>query len=253
MTTAQPPSAPAEPRRRRGRPRQNQNPDPAETRPIPANAAASEAPDPDLTDAIAAAESDSKDEATATPTWEDIAVDLCRRLAHPQFPAADLAKLRRMNPEQSEEAVFWHTLSQYALPISAIAEAKWGAVAHGIAWMTPNQHRGQPQEPEGFWPSAHNPNIPAGQALYQGGDPGRRGPAFFHESRLNRLLNASGPSLRYQFSLLCRTLGQTTQAANWRQLAGLIFSDDYNPQYAELVRRRIARNYYRSLNRGSGS
>lgn len=252
MTTAQTPSAPAEPRRR-GRPRRNQSPDAAATQPAAAAAAAAaaQAQEPDPAAELEANGAGNADQ-TAAPTWEDIAVDLCRRLAHPNFPAADLAKLRRMDPEQPEEAVFWQTLSQYALPISAIAEAKWGAVLHGIAWMTPNQRRGQPQQPEGFWPSAHNPTIPAGQAIYQGGDPGRRGPAFYNESRLNRLLNASGPSLRYQFSLLCRMLGQTTQAANWRQLAGLIFSDDYNLQYAEIIRRRIARNYYRSLNRSGG-
>ena len=192
-------------------------------------------------------------EPTAAPSWEDRAVAVALRLAHPQFPAIELARLRRLDPEQPLATAFWQLLADLELPTTRATEPKWGAIVQGIALMTPNQRRGQPQPPDGFWPSAHNPNIPFGAALYYGGDPNRQRRAFCPENRLLRLLQSHGKPLRWSVSQLCAQLGPTRQAANWRQISRLLLSDSYDRAESATIRKIIAADYYRGLNRSRRS
>ena len=187
------------------------------------------------------------------PTWEDAVVQLASRLAHPRFPAADLARLRRLTPEQPAEPLFWQLLTAVEPPPAGpAAEAKWAAIIQGLALMTPNQGRGRPTAPEGWWPAAHTPEIPAGTALARGGASRSAAPPFYAEQRLNLLLNARGPRLREIYIQACRLLGNVNQAANCRQLAGLLFTD-YPPgaptPAGKRLRQRLARDYYRELRR----
>lgn len=184
------------------------------------------------------------------PTWEDAVVAIARQLAHPRLGQTRLARLRRMDPEQPEEQLFWTLLAlPTPPPAGARLEAKWGAIIQGLALMTPNQRRGQPQPPEGWWPSAHDPNLPAGQALFLGGEPRRQGTPFYGEQRLSLLLDAHGPRLQELYIQACRLLGGAGQAANCRQLARLILTDEYDPEGSRRIRQRIARDYYRQLGR----
>lgn len=205
--------------------------------------------DPELNPENAPAAAARPPEPTAAPTWEDRAVAIAQRLAHPQFPALELAQLRRLDPEQPRAAVFWQLLADLDLPTTRPTEPKWGAIVQGIALMTPNQRRGQPQPPDGFWPSAHNPHIPFGAALYYGGDPNRQDRAFCPENRLLRLLQSHGKPLRWSVSQLCAQLGPARQAANWRQLSRLLLSDGYDRPASSAIRQAIAADYYRALNR----
>ena len=67
----------------------------------------------------------------------------------------------------------------------------------------------------------------------------------FSENRLERLLAASGDTRRRLALRAGRQLAAKGIAADWRQLAELLFSR--NPEIRETVNRRIARDYYQKV------
>ena len=79
-----------------------------------------------------------------------------------------------------------------------------------------------------------DPSKPLGQTLAE---------ARFSENRLERLLAATGETLRSLALRAARQLAAKGIATDWRQLAELLFSR--NPEIREAVNRRIARDYYR--------
>ncbi|UCF90214.1 MAG: type I-E CRISPR-associated protein Cse2/CasB [Desulfobacterales bacterium] len=81
-----------------------------------------------------------------------------------------------------------------------------------------------------------DPSKPLGQALAE---------ASFSEHRLERLLAATGETLRSLALRAARQLAAKGIATDWRQLAELLFSR--NPEIREAVNRRIARDYYRTV------
>lgn len=81
-----------------------------------------------------------------------------------------------------------------------------------------------------------DPSKPLGQALAEAG---------FSEQRLERLLAATGETLRSLSIRAARQVAAKGVAADWRQLTELLFSR--NPEIREAVNRRIARDYYRTL------
>ena len=179
----------------------------------------------------------------------DAVVGFASAMIHPSsFGRGDLAELRRMKPEAPDAAAFWRLLSSAGLldlEMRPEVERKWGLILHGIALMTPTSgddaNSGSPR------PSAHNPTVPVGLALFQGGDP-NRSRAFYSEPRLNRLLTARGPMLHTLLARTFRMLG-TNQPFNWRQMARLILDEGYGEESAEQARRRIARAYYQAKRR----
>ena len=181
--------------------------------------------------------------------WGEITVAMASRLARPDFKRGDLAELRRMDPDEPDAAAFWRLLSEYDLfSRNETLERRWALILHGIALMTPtasDDGRG-----DGPRPSAHDPTVPVGLALFQGGEPGRTR-AFYSESRLNRLLTARGPMLRALLARLFRMLASANQPFNWRQMATLILAEERDEEQAEQVRRQIARAYYQAERRAS--
>lgn len=184
-------------------------------------------------------------------SWFDIAVGFSGEMVHPVFRRGDLAELRRMKPEEPDAAIFWRLLARQGLlegqGMSRELESKWGLILHGIALMTPtveaDSDSARPRS------SAHDPTVPVGLALFQGGD-GNRTRAFYSESRLNRLLTARGPMLHTLLARTFRMLG-TDQAFNWRQMAQLILHEGYREDSAERVRHQIARAYYQAERRST--
>ena len=184
-------------------------------------------------------------------SWFDISVGFASEMARPSFKRGDLAELRRMNPEEPDAAIFWRLLASHGLlegwEMSRELERKWALIMHGIALMTPavegDGDSGAPKT------SAHNPTVPVGLALFQGGD-GSRTRAFYSESRLNRLLTARGPMLHTLLARTFRMLG-TGQPFNWREMARLILHDGYREESAERVRHQIARAYYQAERRSA--
>ena len=125
-------------------------------------------------------------------------------------------------------------------------DRKWALILHGLALMTPTGNRrenilGTP------WPSAHNPGISVGLALFVGGDPSRD-KAFYSESRLNRLLCARGPVLH---SLLARTFRMmgAGRPFDWREMSALIFQEGYDDDTVDRIRYGIARSYFQAERR----
>ena len=178
----------------------------------------------------------------------DIVVAMANQLTRPDFKRGDLAELRRMNPDEPDAATFWRLLSQYDQAGNEDRERRWGLILHGLALMTPTGN-------DDSWsdaprPTAHNPTMPVGLALFQGGDP-MRTRAFYSESRLNRLLVARGPMLRSLLARLFRMLSSVDQPFNYRQMAYLILFDEINEEQAEQVRRQIARAYYQAERRAN--
>lgn len=159
---------------------------------------------------------------------------------YPVFRRGDLADLRRMAPENPGPPAYWRLMANHhLLEYSEEVEEKWARIIQGIALMTPNSST--QEHPK----SAHNPRMPLGRALYLGGEERREIP-FYHEQRLNRLLQASGPTLKANLNTLFRTLSQHSIAFNWRDMARLILAEDYDPDASQRVRRRIARDYYQA-------
>ena len=146
--------------------------------------------------------------------------------------------------------IFWRLLARQGLldrEMSRELESKWGLILHGIALMTPTvEGNNESVRPRA---SAHDPTVPVGLALFQGGD-GSRTRAFYSESRLNRLLTARGPMLQTLLARTFRMLG-TDQAFNWRQMAQLILHEGFREDSAERVRHQIARAYYQAERRST--
>lgn len=81
-----------------------------------------------------------------------------------------------------------------------------------------------------------NPATPFGQALAE---------ARFAESRLERLLAASGDTLRALALRAARQVAAKGIACDWRTFAELLFTRDSD--YRERINTRIARDFYRTL------
>lgn len=81
-----------------------------------------------------------------------------------------------------------------------------------------------------------NPATPFGQALAE---------ARFAESRLERLLSASGDTLRALALRAARQVAAKGIACDWRTFAELLFTRDSD--YRERTNTRIARDFYRTL------
>lgn len=81
-----------------------------------------------------------------------------------------------------------------------------------------------------------NPATPLGQALAD---------ARFAESRLERLLSASGDTLRALALRAARQVASKGIACDWRTFADLLFTHD--SEYRERINTRIARDFYRTL------
>ncbi len=172
-------------------------------------------------------------------SWGDIAVTFARILASADFPRGDLAELRRMDPDVPDAAVVWRLLARYELLGNPQVENKWALILHGIALMTPTASNDEVDR------SAHDGTVSVGRAIFSGGD-NQRSSAYYSESRLNRLLTARGPILRTLLARLFRMVAAAGQPFNWREMASFILNEGYNEDAAELARRRIAREYYRT-------
>ena len=153
-----------------------------------------------------------------------------------QHDRGGFASLRRMNPDEPNEPVFWRVMAHYdQLNRGLELELKWALILHGIALMTPTQSGDGAR-------SAHDGSTPVGRALFAGnGEQGNS--AFYSESRLSRLLNARGPMLRSLLLRMFRMLGARGVNFNWREMARFILYEDH-PEWGDESRRRIARWYY---------
>lgn len=146
------------------------------------------------------------------------------------FARGDLARLRRMNPDNPNLTAFLQVMAKVGYPQDIEDEIAWALILHGIALMTPN---------------AHNSSVPVGKALFRGGDNNRQADkGFYSRNRLNKLLDARGSMRRALLARLFRMLAPVNQPFNWYEMADFILNED-DDEAAEQARRRIAREYYR--------
>ncbi len=184
------------------------------------------------------------EQSRGTRAWGDIAVSFASTVSGlAESRRGELAGLRRMNPDEPDEAAFWRLMAGEGLLGSPAVEVKWGLVLHGIALMTPTERSASSR-------SAHNGQTPVGRALFLGGDT-RRDSGFYSETRLNRLLTARGPMLRTLLTRMFRMLASANVIFNWREMANFILADEYDEEAAERARRSIARDYYQAERRSA--
>ena len=190
------------------------------------------------------------DRPTQDRPWGAIAVGLARQLAAEGFPRGDLAELRRMDPNAPDAAVFWRLMANDESLNRWLGhgeiEQKWALVLHGLALMT------RTGDHDAMSRSAHDRYAPIGEVLFYGDDRSRK-TAFYSQSRLNRLLTARGSMLRTLEARLFRMLGAKGCMFDWYQMASLILTEGHNEEWADQIRRDIARHYYRAESRAGHS
>ena len=190
------------------------------------------------------------DRPTQDRPWGEIAVGFARQLAAEGFPRGDLAELRRMDPNAPDAAVFWRLMANEESLNRWVGhdeiERKWALVLHGLALMTRTAGDNAMNR------SAHDQYAPIGEVLFYGDDRSRE-TAFYSQSRLNRLLTARGSMLRMLEARLFRMLGAKGCMFDWYQMASLILTEGHNEEWADRIRRDIARHYYWAESRASHS
>lgn len=138
------------------------------------------------------------------------------------FPTGEQAALKRMALDGPAPLAFHRFMLRHV-------DAHWQAEAWAPEWRTLICALAI-QRDGGF-----DPSKPLGQALAE---------VRFSEHRLERLLAATGETLRSLALRAARQVAAKGIAADWGQLAKLLFSRD--PERREAINRRIARDYYRT-------
>ena len=152
-----------------------------------------------------------------------------------EMDRGERAGLRRMDPENPGDIVFWRLMARDGMPREPDIR-KWGLITHGIALMAHGAGL------------AHNGRIPVGEALYRGG--GKRVP-FYSNERLSTLLLARGRSLHQLLARLFRMLANDGCSFNWREMAWFILNEGEDEGKAEEARHQIARAYYQAERRST--
>lgn len=178
-------------------------------------------------------------------TWGGIACGFATQMAGENFQRGDLAQLRRMDPAVPDTAAFWRLMANCGLLGNAVWEIKWALILHGIALMT----RTSGSEAAGR--TAHDGHMAVGQALFLGGESGRRESGYYSESRLNRLLTARGPILRTLLARMFRMMAAANQPFNWGEMTRFVLYEDYDEDRSERARRHLARAYYQAARRSA--
>ena len=154
-----------------------------------------------------------------------------------EFGPGNRARLRRMDPEAPDNALFWQLTARDGMPLNPDLR-KWGLILHGMALMAHGAG------------IAHRPNIPVGRTLYWGDG---KNPPLYSEDRLAKLLEARGQTLYRLLARLFRMLANKQCAFDWCEMAWFILNSEDNESRAEEARTKIARFYYREERRSQQS
>ncbi len=135
----------------------------------------------------------------------------------------DLAALRRLDPDHPNAGAFFRLMALApGDPLDGPGDRfrRWGLVVWMLA-QTPGRRD----------------DRPLGAALAEAG---------FSEIRMNRLLAARGDGFRAQVRRMARFLAQKSGAIPYRELGALILCEGLNEAWAERLRLKIARDFWRS-------
>jgi CRISPR system Cascade subunit CasB len=157
----------------------------------------------------------------------DFIFDLTVKMAREDFGTGSLASLRRHSPERVAREPAFHRLLA-GVPDDMLkaqdAPVRWAAVIQAIAI---GAKPGEPASRES-----------AGKALAEAG---------YSESRFARLLAAGGSTLRAQIMLLARYMNGKQARFSWADLGELVLVEGWNGECADILRFRLARDYFRQL------
>lgn len=148
-------------------------------------------------------------------------------MANDRVSPGDLASLRRARFETGGDPAFWRLAMRYLEPTGWVRtvedENRWLQILGGMAEMK-GLHRG---------------GARLGRVLAD---------AEVAEARVLKLLRAHGEALHTALRAVAHQLASAGHAVDWTGLAELILSDG-KTGWEETARRRIARDYYRTLGR----
>lgn len=146
-----------------------------------------------------------------------------------QLSAGDLAELRRIRPSEPYTPTLWRILMNHDIDSDwgegawrEEREKRWATIFMGMAHTI----------------DQHDFDTSLGTALAEAG---------WSEVRFARLMEQRGDDLAYEVRRLAKYLSSKSQDVNWADIAELVLDQDAD--WAESQRRRIARDYYRTLNR----
>lgn len=164
------------------------------------------------------------------------AVDaVAQALASGRVGPGERAELRRVHLESVPGPAYWHVMARLVEPRHPAPEGEFGRTRWERRWATVLC---------GMALLAHAPHRPPGRALAEVG---------FHELRLRRLLRASHERLGDELLGAARYLASKGEALDWREAARLVHHDPHDaPEWAEKVRRRVARDYFGTVTANEG-
>src|SRR6266567_2062167 len=134
----------------------------------------------------------------------------------------DLASLRRLDADAPDAPAFFRIVVKVAPNASAVELRRYARFLQMLA-LKPN--------------SLTSGNFGAAMAE-----------AEVSEGRVQKLLSARGPALSKQLRLIARRLANAGRLP-YRQIGDFLLVEDEDGEYAEAVRLRIARDYWRALDR----
>ncbi len=177
--------------------------------------------------AIAAPEASAADHGKQNAFRSHIA-RIAKRIAASDFGTGPLAELRRKDPQAVSAAPSFHRLTAHMDDVSWAGDApvRWAAMIQAMA--------------TGTRPGEGAPAESAGKALAESG---------YSESRFARLLASRGETFRSQILLLARYMNGKQARFDWRDLGELVLVEGLREKRAETLRFRIARDYYRALDK----
>ncbi|MBW2149299.1 MAG: type I-E CRISPR-associated protein Cse2/CasB [Deltaproteobacteria bacterium] len=162
--------------------------------------------------------------------WKRAVSTVLAAIQQGRISPGELAELRRVRPEDASSPAFWRILVRFVDPHDPPPRAethrlrweqRWAVILGGMARL------------------AHAPGRPLGRVLAEAG---------FHELRLRRLLRASGVRLWDEFRAAVEFLSAKGERLDWEDAASLVLSDpETAPDWADQVRRRIARSFFGAL------
>lgn len=163
---------------------------------------------------------------TDTPTLQGIVGKIDHAMTSGRLSTGDLAELRRISPDQPYTPALWKVLLNF-VPESWTAgggrdekERRWATLLMAM----------------GMNAGLHDPSSRFGSALARAG---------FSELRFVRLLRARDERLVEEMRRLAGFMSSKGAPANWTDAAHLLFEQEGD--WAERHRRRIARDYYKTV------
>jgi len=152
-------------------------------------------------------------------SFDSMIARLAGLIGSENFPNADRAVLKRMDPDQEPPLAFYRFAMRHLPEVWHHQKRQWQSILQGMALMSPK---------------IHDPSLAFGRALAEN---------RYNESRLERLLASQNESQRTLLVRAVRFLATKKLACDWRDMARLQLTQDREKR--ESLHMKIATDYYR--------